>query len=166
MIVSAGLCIGSSNNSKNCITLRRAIKAPVANKYTQFLTRKFSSRKTIVFNRFLSNRFHTSQIFKTKNNPINATIMEHPTNIREILTKFVIIKITMFFWLFKSFLTEKVYYSLLLGFKKVQDPLVSLWLLVAALYFQGYCQQNDPNPQFQPHPIHRLLQSHILLYLL
>jgi hypothetical protein len=37
--------------------------------------------------------------------------MEHATNIREILTKFVIIKITMFFWLFKSFLTEKVYYS-------------------------------------------------------
>jgi hypothetical protein len=89
---------------------------PVASRYTQFLTRKFSSRKTIVFNRFLSNRFHTSQILKTKNNPINATIMEHPTNI--ILTMFVIIKITMFFWLFKSFLTEKVYYSYFQDLKK------------------------------------------------
>lgn len=91
MIITAVLCIGSPNKPISCITLRRKIKAPAANRYTQFLTRNFSSIKTIVFNRFLSNRFNTIQILKTKNNPINPTITALPTNI--ILTMFVIIKI-------------------------------------------------------------------------
>jgi hypothetical protein len=57
------------------------IKAPVMKMNTQFLIRKFGSRKTLAFNTFMSTFFQTSQIFRTKKNPINPIMTEQATRI-------------------------------------------------------------------------------------